>query len=335
MPSRKSRAALASSSSILDRAKPTWIRTQSPGSSFSSSSRPMLIARLTPLTSTLARSGRSSMNSTISPGMPRHMLVLHVDCLQDQLVATVGLEVEGAAGRAGGEGVGGLGLVPAVEAADPDRHRHQVDGRAVGDRALGDQGERLVEGRRHHPVLRPDPDPDPGHAAPGGPSFHRLQDSLAQAQLVHWFPLSHLADLEVAGEVRCRLAQDRDQPDQDGAEHHLAEHAHPSSPLSCSSISSRTTATARSTAPATGGLSPIRSDTSAGSQPTTSSLGTSPPRAFSRANTASGSMPWASTSTPVPSSTPGHGSPSRSGSITYTVPGASPRGAASTRMAAS
>src|ERR671910_1171425 len=128
MPSRKSRAALASSSSILDRAKPTWISTQSPGSSFSSSSRPMLIARLTPLTSTLARSGRSSISSTISPGMPRHIFFLQVDGFQDQLVAALGLQIEGGAGRAGGEGVGGLGLVPAVEAADPHRHRHQVDG---------------------------------------------------------------------------------------------------------------------------------------------------------------------------------------------------------------
>ena len=28
-------------------------------------------------------------------------------------------------------------------------------------------------------------DPDPGHAATGGPALHRLQDALAQAQLVH------------------------------------------------------------------------------------------------------------------------------------------------------
>src|SRR5215213_10150808 len=192
MPSRKSRAALASSSSILDRAKPTWIRTQSPGSSFSSESRPMLIARLTPLTSTLARSGRSSMNSTTSPGMPRHiLLLLQVDGFQDQLVAALGLDVEPAAGGAGGEGVGGLALVAAVQAADPHRHGHQVDGGPVGDRALGDQGERLVEGRRHHPVLGPDPDPDPGHPAPGGPAFHRLQDPPAQAQLMHYMPPSH------------------------------------------------------------------------------------------------------------------------------------------------
>src|SRR5512132_106350 len=144
MPSRKSRAPLASSSSILDRAKPTWIRTQSPGSSFSFSSRPMLIARLTPLTSTLARSGRSSISSTISPGMPRHIFflldrsgghrfatcapgLLDVDGFQDQLVAALGLQVERAAGRAGGEDVGGLGLLPAVEAADGHRHDHQVD----------------------------------------------------------------------------------------------------------------------------------------------------------------------------------------------------------------
>src|SRR4029453_164538 len=173
MPSRKSRAALASPSSILDRAKPTWIRTQSPGSSFSSSSRPMLMARRTPLTSTLARSGRSSISSTISPGMPRHIFFLlgrsggyrsapcapgplDVDGFQDQLVAALGLDVEPAAGRAGGEGVGGLALVAAVQGAAPDRHGHQVDGGPVGDGALGDQGERLVEGRRHPPVLGPD-----------------------------------------------------------------------------------------------------------------------------------------------------------------------------------
>src|SRR4029453_14206385 len=122
MPSRKSSAALASSSSILERAKPTWIRIQSPGSSFSSSSRPMLMARRTPLTSTLARSGRSSISSTISPGMPRHIFFLHVDGFQDQLVPALGPEGEPAAGGAGGEGVGGLALVAAVEAADPHRH---------------------------------------------------------------------------------------------------------------------------------------------------------------------------------------------------------------------
>ena len=78
--------------------------------------------------------------------------------------------------------------LPAVEAAGPHRHDHQVDGGAVGHRALGDQGERLVEGRLDHAVLRPHADPDPGHAAPGGPALHRLQDPLAQAQLVHLPP---------------------------------------------------------------------------------------------------------------------------------------------------
>src|SRR5262245_20830383 len=73
MPSRKSIAAFASFSSIFDSAKPTWISTQSPGLTSSPSSRPMLIARLTPLTSTLARSGRSARISMTSPGMPRHM----------------------------------------------------------------------------------------------------------------------------------------------------------------------------------------------------------------------------------------------------------------------
>ena len=66
-------AAAASASSILDRAKPTWISTHSPGLGGSSESRPTLMTRRTPLTSTLARSGCSGRNSITSPGMPRHM----------------------------------------------------------------------------------------------------------------------------------------------------------------------------------------------------------------------------------------------------------------------
>ena len=66
-------AAAASASSILDRAKPTWISTHSPGFGGSSDSRPMLISRLTPLTFTFARSGWSGWISTTSPGIPRHM----------------------------------------------------------------------------------------------------------------------------------------------------------------------------------------------------------------------------------------------------------------------
>ena len=50
-----SKARLASSSSILDIANPTWMSTQSPIWRFSSSSKPMLMRRLTPLTSTRAR----------------------------------------------------------------------------------------------------------------------------------------------------------------------------------------------------------------------------------------------------------------------------------------
>src|SRR6185437_3062304 len=73
MLSRNSRAAAASASSILESAKPTWMSTHSPGSGMSSASRPTLITRRTPLTSTLARSGWSGRNSITSPGMPRHM----------------------------------------------------------------------------------------------------------------------------------------------------------------------------------------------------------------------------------------------------------------------
>src|ERR1700712_1637027 len=49
------------------------MRIQSPGTSGSSSSRPMFTTRLTPSTLTIARSSWSVRISTISPGMPRHM----------------------------------------------------------------------------------------------------------------------------------------------------------------------------------------------------------------------------------------------------------------------
>jgi hypothetical protein len=37
-------------------------------------------------------------------------------------------------------------------------------------------------------VPGPDPDPDPGHATPGGPALHRLDNPPAQAQLVQKTP---------------------------------------------------------------------------------------------------------------------------------------------------
>src|SRR5689334_19236039 len=61
-------------------AKPTWISTQSPHCRCSSSSRPMLIVRPTPLTSTRARCSWSR-SSTTCPGMPRHMSTLLVALL--------------------------------------------------------------------------------------------------------------------------------------------------------------------------------------------------------------------------------------------------------------
>src|SRR5713226_135911 len=86
MPSRNCMAAAASSSSIFDRAKPTWISTHSPGAGGSSESRPMLIIRRTPLTATLARSGCSGTSSMTSPGMPRHMSALLYSQLPKHLV---------------------------------------------------------------------------------------------------------------------------------------------------------------------------------------------------------------------------------------------------------
>ena len=65
----------ASSSSIRASAKPTWISTQSPGSTGAagSSTSATLTSRRTPEMSTLARPPSRSTTSTTWPGMPRHM----------------------------------------------------------------------------------------------------------------------------------------------------------------------------------------------------------------------------------------------------------------------
>ena len=71
----------------------------------------MLIARRTPLTSTLARSGWSGRISTISPGIPRHIprsLVRYLDGFEHQFVAAGQVEVAASAGGADGERVEGL-----------------------------------------------------------------------------------------------------------------------------------------------------------------------------------------------------------------------------------
>src|ERR1700690_1751461 len=65
-------ARAASSSSIFDMANRTWMSTQSPGLSPSSSRSPMLMIRVTPETSTRARCSWTSLNSCICPGIPRH-----------------------------------------------------------------------------------------------------------------------------------------------------------------------------------------------------------------------------------------------------------------------
>src|SRR5580700_10050931 len=65
----------ASASLILLIAKPTWIKTQSPGLGQSSCNRPKSTFRRTPSTSTTARFGSSSTDSTIFPGMARHIFL--------------------------------------------------------------------------------------------------------------------------------------------------------------------------------------------------------------------------------------------------------------------
>src|SRR4029450_13914190 len=69
----EAKASDASRSSIFDKAKPTWMSTQSPGWTSSSSSSPMLTVRLTPETSTAARCSWLSSSSTTWPGIPRHI----------------------------------------------------------------------------------------------------------------------------------------------------------------------------------------------------------------------------------------------------------------------
>src|SRR5882757_7955581 len=152
MPSRNSMAAFASASSILERAKPTWMRIQSPGWRSSPVSRPMLMARLTPLTLTFARSGWSTTNSTISPGIPRHISLSHRDGFEDELVAG---------------------------------HGDEFDGGTVGDAAGGDQLEPLRQRGLHHPVPGADPHPHAGHLAPGGPLLDGVEEGLTQPDLVH------------------------------------------------------------------------------------------------------------------------------------------------------
>src|SRR2546423_11863348 len=87
MPSRNASAAAASSSSIFERANPTWMRIQSPGWTFSFSRSPMLMALRTPLTFTFARSGRSRSSIT-SPGIPRHIPSPLILPLKPEVLAT-------------------------------------------------------------------------------------------------------------------------------------------------------------------------------------------------------------------------------------------------------
>src|SRR5580693_2443352 len=152
MPSRNSMAAAASASSILDRAKPTWISTHSPGFGGSSDSSPMLISRFTPLTSTFARSGWSGWISMTSPGIPRHMRHLRCGEFPEHLVdGGLGFLDPVNRGRRGDEEVvdgGELGHLAAVVAGQADGEHpapggfvegaEQVLGVAAGRQADGD-----------------------------------------------------------------------------------------------------------------------------------------------------------------------------------------------------
>ena len=72
----------ASNSLILDMAKPTWMRTQSPVTGMSSARSPSWTLRRTPATSTMPTSFFwSAISSTIRPGMARHMVTALPDSI--------------------------------------------------------------------------------------------------------------------------------------------------------------------------------------------------------------------------------------------------------------
>src|SRR5262249_34243244 len=151
----------------------------------------------------------------------------------------------------------------------------------------------------------------------------------------------HVANLEVPRNVGERRHDDVGDTDGQGRSQQSSDHS-PASlsvvvsrpagshPHSCS-ISSPTTRAASSTASMTGADRPMCSRTSAGSPPTMSTRGRFPPRSPRMPSTISGSMPWASSTKPL-SPRSSRSACSKSGSRTKTVPGASPRGAASTRI---
>src|SRR3984893_7900102 len=140
-------------------AKPTWMSTQSPTTTWSSSSRRMLMVRRTPATSTLARWGLSPDSSTTWPGILRRMGSLLsagerrpgvrravLDRFQHQFLAAGELHVEASARRARVDELFGLGVQPARPAMGRHRQKHQVGVSAVDDAAGGGHRERLGGG---------------------------------------------------------------------------------------------------------------------------------------------------------------------------------------------
>src|ERR1700730_1124889 len=186
-------------------AKPTWMSTQSPTTTWSSSSRPMLMVRRTPATSTLARWGLSPDSSTTWPGIPRHIGSLLsagerrpsvrravLDRFQHQFLAARQLHVEASAGRAGVDELLGLGVLPARPAAGRHRQKHQVGVRAVDDAAGCGHREGLGECLGMDVVEPPDTDLHPSHRTVPCPLLDGGHDVLAQSQLVHQAPPSSL-----------------------------------------------------------------------------------------------------------------------------------------------
>jgi hypothetical protein len=118
--------------------------------------------------------------------MPRLLVVSgYLDRFQYELVSAGQVHVAAATGGTDRERVKGAVLVTTGPAADLGRGHDQVDGRALRDGALGHQVEGLVHGRLDHAEQRPRANLRTRDRPPGRAPFHRLEDRLGEAHLVH------------------------------------------------------------------------------------------------------------------------------------------------------
>jgi hypothetical protein len=109
----------------------------------------------------------------------------HLDGFEDEIVAALAVDIGAAAPGADGEGIDGRSRLPAGPAGEAHRDHDQFHLRALGQRPLGDHGERMVyrgfrnaeQGACLHsrslypPAVRP--------------VLHRGEDRLGDPELVH------------------------------------------------------------------------------------------------------------------------------------------------------